>query len=301
MKIGVALPTGEGDSGGGMPSYAFLRSIAQRVEGGGLDSIWIADHLIMRFPDTPEAGVHEAWTMLAALAEATERVELGTIVLCTSFRNPGLVAKMAVALDDISGGRLILGLGCGWHDPEYEAFGYSTDHKVGRFEEALEIIRRLLAGERVTFDGRWSQVTDAVLKPPPARDIPLLVAARRPRMLDLTARHAQLWNTAWFGAPDERLTERRSEFAAALATAGRAPATIEETVGVRMRPAGTPAPDGEGRGAVFQGSATELADVLDAYAKLGFGHLIAWPDPTTDDALEWLVEGVELHRSRAAR
>ena len=130
--------------------------------------------------------------------------------MCTSFRNPALLAKMAATLDHISDGRLILGLGCGWHDPEYEAFGYPTDHRVGRFEEALAIIRDLVRDGRAELDGRWERATDAVLAPPARPDLPILIAAKRPRMLELTARHADAWNLAWFGLPDERWATARA-------------------------------------------------------------------------------------------
>ena len=296
MKIGFVLPTGDGEAGDGSPGYPLIRSLALGAEAAGLDSIWVADHLLMRFPGEPESGVHEAWTILAALAEATSRVELGTIVLCSSFRNPGLVAKMAATLDDVSGGRVVLGIGCGWHDPEYEAFGYPTDHKVGRFAEALAILDGLLAGERVTYHGTFHDAEDAVLLPPPAREIPILVAAVKPRMLELTARHADAWNTAWYSLPDERRATRTAGLDAALVAAGRDPASLVRTVGVRMRPAGAPDEPPVGPGALFRGDATELAALLDTYAGLGFDHLLAWVDPTDLAGLDWFVEGVGIHR-----
>ena len=107
------------------------------------------------------------WTILSALAAVTKRVEIGTLVLATSFRSPGLLAKMAVTADDVSGGRIILGVGCGWHEPEYEAFGLPFDHRVGRFEEALQVLAPLVRGERATLRGRWTDATDAVVLPPP--------------------------------------------------------------------------------------------------------------------------------------
>ena len=168
MKIGMLLPMNDAD-GPGAATWSRIRSIARMAEDGGLDSVWVYDHLIFRFPDQPEDGIHEPWTLLSAAAAVTERVELGTIVLGTGFRPPALLAKMAATLDEVSGGRLILGLGTGWHEPEYTAFGYPFDHRVGRFEEALGIIVPLLRGERVTFHGRWHDVEDAVLLPPPPR------------------------------------------------------------------------------------------------------------------------------------
>ena len=135
-----------------------VRAVAETAEGCGLDSVWIADHLLAEMQDGTVHGMHDAWTLLSAVAAVTTRVELGPLVLCSSFRDPGVVAKMAATLDEVSDGRLVLGLGAGWHDPEYEAFGFPTDHRVSRFAEALEIIVRLLRGERVSFDG-------AVLQP----------------------------------------------------------------------------------------------------------------------------------------
>jgi alkanesulfonate monooxygenase SsuD/methylene tetrahydromethanopterin reductase-like flavin-dependent oxidoreductase (luciferase family) len=299
MKIGLVLPTGDGEAGGRMPDYRLIRSLARSAEAAGLDSIWVSDHLVVRFPGEPETGVHEGWTVLSALAEATSRVELGTIVLCSSFRNPALTAKMAAALDAVSGGRLILGLGCGWHDPEYEAFGFPTDHRVGRFAEALTIIKGLLAGERVTLAGTYHAAADAVLLPPPARSIPILVAAVKPRMLELTVSHADQWNTAWYAEPDDRLVSRRAALAAALEAAGRNPGSLTQTVGVRMRPAGVVHESPPGPGALFTGDATELAALLDTYEGLGFGHVIAWIDPTTPETLDWLVEAVRVHRERS--
>ena len=143
MRIGIVLPIAEEDAATGVPSYAEIRAVAVAAEAAGLDSVWVFDHLLFRF-DGETTGIHECWTILAAIAEATSRVELGTIVLCTGFRNAALLAKMAATLDHISGGRLILGIGAGWHDPEFEAFGYPTDHKVGRFEESLAVITGLI-------------------------------------------------------------------------------------------------------------------------------------------------------------
>ena len=127
--------------------------MAETAEGCGLDSVWIADHLLAEMQDGTVHGMHDAWTLLSAVAAVTTRVELGPLVLCSSFRDPGVVAKMAATLDEVSDGRLVLGLGAGWHDPEYEAFGFPTEHRVSRFAEALEIIVRLLRGERVSFKG----------------------------------------------------------------------------------------------------------------------------------------------------
>ncbi len=151
MRIGVTLPLAGGDAPDGhTPTFEETLTFARQAEAAGLDSIWVFDHLLFRYAGQPDEGIREAWTTLAALAPVVPRAELGALVMCSSFRNPGLMAKMAATLDDLAGGRLILGLGSGWHDPEYEAFGFPTDHRVGRFAEDLEITARLLAGETVT-------------------------------------------------------------------------------------------------------------------------------------------------------
>jgi alkanesulfonate monooxygenase SsuD/methylene tetrahydromethanopterin reductase-like flavin-dependent oxidoreductase (luciferase family) len=163
MRIGVVVPMSLSDGTGRVPSWGEVLAFTDRAEALGLQSVWVCDHFISSPPGRPVEGIHEGWTILSALAASTSRVELGQLVMCASFRNPALLAKMAATADAVSGGRLILGLGAGWYDPEYEAFGYPTDHRVGRFEEALQIIGPLLRGESVAFAGRYHQVRDAML------------------------------------------------------------------------------------------------------------------------------------------
>lgn len=301
MRVGIVLPIGQEDGMPAPPSYTEIREVALEAEAAGLDSVWVYDHLVFRF-DGETTGIHECWTILAAIAEATSRVELGTIVMCTGFRNPALLAKMAATLDHLSGGRLILGIGCGWHDPEYEAFGFPTDHKVGRFEEALTVIRGLIRDGRADLAGRWVAATDAVLIPPARPDLPILIAAKRPRMLDLTARHADAWNLAWFGEPDERLATVRAELAAACQRVGRDPATLDITVGVTVRFPDLAHPGEVGRATgtdpAISGSVEEVASGLAAHAANGAAHLIVALEPTTPDAVRRLATAVELMRDQ---
>ena len=233
MRVGVVLPIADEDEHGTVRSYASIREVALAAEAAGLDSAWVFDHLLFRSA-SETSGIHECWTILAAIAEATERVELGTLVMCTAFRNAALLAKMAAALDEVSAGRLILGIGAGWHDPEFEAFGYPTDHKVSRFEEALAIITGLIRQGRADLDGRYLTARDAVLAPPARPDLPILVASKGPRMMELAARHADAWNAAWFGMPDERLARLRRDLAAACERVGRDPSSLSITVGVTV-------------------------------------------------------------------
>jgi alkanesulfonate monooxygenase SsuD/methylene tetrahydromethanopterin reductase-like flavin-dependent oxidoreductase (luciferase family) len=194
LRIGVQLPEVERDVR--WPEYAAMAAAAEEV---GFDSIWVGDHILYRGDDRPERGPWDAWTLLAALAAVTRRVELGPLVACTGFHPPGVIARMAAAIDEISGGRFVLGLGCGWNEAEFAAFGIPYDHRVARFEEAFAIVRGLLAGERVTLEGRYWQAADAVLLPPPARRTPLVIGSNGPRMLGIALPHVDAWNTWWDG------------------------------------------------------------------------------------------------------
>ena len=293
MRIGAILPLSEGDGPGRMPEWSEVRSFALHAEAAGLDSVWVFDHFFYQPKEGPPEGIHEAWTVLAALAEATERVELGQLVMCTSFRNPAMLAKMAATADAVSGGRLTLGLGAGWHDPEYDAFGYPIDHRGARFAEALEVIVPMLHGERVTLEGTYHRAREAQLLPAPARRIPVLIAGNGPRMLRLTARHADAWNTAWFGLPDERLRQRTDDLARALVAEGRDPTTLRRTIGLEIvDPSAAKADAGSAN--AFTGSVDELAKALDAFDALGFADAVAVLQPMTERSLDRLAEAQRL-------
>ena len=298
MRIGVTVPLAYGDvADGRAPTFAETVTFAQLAERLGLDSIWVYDHLIFKFPPEPDEGLHEAWTILSALAPVVPRVELGTLVMCTSCRNAGLMAKMAATLDTISGGRLILGMGAGWHEPEYTSFGYPFDHLVGRFEEDLQVIHRLLRGESVTHEGRWSRYADAELLPPPARVPPILVAAKGERMLRLTAQYAEAWNTAWFGGVDDLLRQRMADLDEACDAVGRDRSAIRRTVGLRLHDPGTK-PEGD-RGT--DADAAGLADAFDELDALGFADAIIWSLSKSPAALDRIGEARRLHMARTAR
>jgi alkanesulfonate monooxygenase SsuD/methylene tetrahydromethanopterin reductase-like flavin-dependent oxidoreductase (luciferase family) len=294
MKVGVMLPVGDTDGiDGQTPRWADIRRFAESAENSGLDSVWLADHFLYKAPDGQTYGMHEAWTLLSAVAAVTNRVELGAMVLCGSFRDPGLVAKMAATLDLVSDGRVVLGVGAGWHDPEYEAFGLPTDHRVGRFAEWLEIVARLVRGETVSLDGKYHQVREAVLAPAPERRIPILIAAKRPRMLDLTAQWADAWNTAWFGPVDDRVRDRLGDFDNALTRVGRPANEVAKTVGITVRDVDQPAPAEPSRNAI-DGSVEELAKVMKDYEALGVEHLIVGLEPMTSRSVERLAKAKQL-------
>ena len=215
------------------PEYV---AIARAAEEVGFDSIWVGDHLLYRDNGRPERGPWEAWTLLAGLAAVTRRVKLGPLVACAGFHPPAILAKMAATVDEVSGGRLVVALGAGWNRTEFEAFGVPFDHRVSRFEEAFEILRRLLAGERVTLHGSYHRVDDAVLLPTPARRPTLMVGSGGERMLSIALPHVDVWNTwfDWYGNTPGGFAARNAEIDAAATRAGRDPGEIERSACVRV-------------------------------------------------------------------
>ncbi len=235
LKVGLVLPHLEEWMGGETARWSDLVAMARRAEALGFDSLWLVDHFWYRFPldddAEPRRGVWECWSLLAALAAATSRVELGTLVTCTAFRNPALLAKMAATVDEISGGRLILGLGAGYYEQEFRAHGYPVDRLVSRFAEALAIILPLLREGKVDFAGTYYQARECELRPrgPRPSGPPLLVGAEGERMLRLTARHADMWNV-WTCNSPARVAEFRARVDAACVEVGRDPSTLARTV-----------------------------------------------------------------------
>lgn len=297
MKIGLMLFTANDPATNSTRSYRSIREIAQQAETDGFDSVWLPDHFLYRKPGEPTRGVWDCWTILAALAEATRRVELGTLVLCNSFRNPAILAKMATTADEVSQGRLILGIGAGWNEPEYHAFGLPFDNRVDRFEEALRIIGPLLREGRVDFSGKYYQARDCENVPAGPRPAgpPLLVGSAGPRMLRLTARYADLWNTGYMGKVDT-MVEPLAKIEAACREVGRDPATLGVTALIGMW-----FPDLQAeRPGFFEnpltGTVKEIAATMRDYADLGVRHMIFQCSPYTSEARERLAEALQLYR-----
>src|ERR671910_1641768 len=193
MKVGVQLPEVEYE----IP-FGDLVTMARLAEQARFDALWLGDHLLYELEVGPR-GPWEVWTTLAALAASTERIELGPLVASTSFHAPAMLAKQAATVDAISNGRLILGLGAGWNEREYAAFGFPFDRRVSRFEEALAIIVPLLREGRTTFHGTYYDVDDCVLDPRPIRPggPPILLGSIGPRMLSIGLPLADSWNVWW--------------------------------------------------------------------------------------------------------
>jgi probable F420-dependent oxidoreductase len=284
LKIGIQLPEVEREV-----RWPELRDMARAVEAAGFDSIWVGDHLLFRDPGIGARGPWEAWSVLAALAAVTDRVQLGPLVASVSFHNPAMLAKKAATVDEISGGRLILGLGAGWNEIEYRAFGFPFDHRVDRFEEAFTIIRGLLRDGHVDFAGRWYQARDCELLPRPARPVPMMIGTVGERMLRLAAAHADAWNAwfTWFGNRPEGVAALRTKVDAACGEAGRDPATLQRTVAVLVQVSGGESPR---RGGPEEKAepirAEELGEQLARFAAEGIGHVQLVIDPITVRSIE---------------
>lgn len=270
--------------------------MARTAEDLGFDSLWVGDHLLYRFATRPSRGPWEAWSVLAALATATSRVALGPLVAATSFHSPAMLAKKAATVDEISGGRLILGLGAGWNETEYRAYGFPFDHRVSRFEEAFTIIRTLLREGAIDFDGRYFQVRDCELLPrgPRAQGPPLMVGSIGERMLAITAPHVDAWNAwyDWFGNSPEGLAAVSRSVDMAARAVGRDPVAIERTAAVLVRlPSGTGRVQGDrprGEAPPIAGPPEEIAEGLAAFAEVGISHLQLVLDPITVESIEAL-------------
>jgi probable F420-dependent oxidoreductase len=296
MKLGIVIMLVESKIFQRAPTYVEIREMARRAEAGGFDSLWLYDHLLYRSEERPLIGIWECWSMLSALAEATQRIELGTLVLCNNFRNPAILAKMATTLDEISQGRLILGLGAGWNQPEYEAFGMPYDHRVDRFEEALKIICPLVRDGKVNFEGKYYQARNCEIAPrgPSAQGMPILVGCEGPRMLKLTAQHADLWNIGYMGKP-ETFLPYREQIVQACTEVGRDPAILGMTALVALWYPDLVEEHSFGDMVPLSGSDEEILEAIHGFEALGVSHLMFHLIPYTSEALERLVRVVQRY------
>jgi probable F420-dependent oxidoreductase len=299
LRVGIQLP--EVERVVRWPEYV---AMARAAEDVGFDTLWLGDHLLYRYEDGTSRGPWEVWTMLSALAASTSRIKLGPLVAATAFHAPAMLAKLAATVDEVSGGRLILGLGAGWNDTEFRAFGFPFDHRVSRFEEAFTIIRTLLRDGEIDFDGRFFQARDCELLPKPATPggPPLMVGSIGPRMLEITLPHVDQWNV-WYrqtnNSPDglEPILRQVDEVCLAV---GRDATTLEKTSAVFVR-----MPGGSGRltkydeneVAPLEGSSAAIADGLREYAALGLAEVQLVVDPITIESIHALAPVlVELDR-----
>ena len=307
LKLGIFLPVfeGSGEAFFGMfprtLRWPELLRFVQTTEAVGFDAVWVPDHLLFRFEGEqgPSHGLWEAWSILAALAAATERVELGTLVLCTAFRNPALLAKMADTVDEVSGGRLILGLGAGYQEPEFRAFGYPFDHLVSRFEEALTIVTTLLREGEIDFEGQYYTARNCELRPRAVRPggPPIMVAGRTgPRMLRLAAERADLWNSwnVFDRSHPHVIPSIREHLDVACRAVGRDPATLARTVSVMVVPPGHEPMSMSPEVQPVVGTADEVAETLDGFAREGIAHVQLVLNPSTEAAVEAMAPVLAL-------
>jgi alkanesulfonate monooxygenase SsuD/methylene tetrahydromethanopterin reductase-like flavin-dependent oxidoreductase (luciferase family) len=289
LKVGVQLPEVER-----LVGWPELRDMAQTAEGIGFDSLWLGDHLLYRRPDG-NVGPWEVWTSLAGIAEATTRVEIGPLVAATSFHSPAMLAKMAATVDEISGGRLILGLGAGWNETDYTAFGFPFDQRVSRFEEAFTIIRTLLREGAIDFEGKFYSVRDSELRPRGAverhpKGPPLMVGSTSPRMLAITAPHVDAWNE-WhdkFRNSVDGVAPLMAQVDEAARAAGRDPKEIARTVTILVQMTG-----GKGRSSSYTDPTPpqdgtrpdDMAASLRRYADAGISHVQLVLDPITVESI----------------
>ena len=294
LKVGLILPDTEREMGGATARWSDLAAMARMAEELGFDSLWNADHLIYRFPGKEVQGPWESWSLLSALAAVTSRVEIGPLVSCTSFRNPALLAKIVDTDDEVAEGRLVLGLGAGWHEPEYLAFGYPFDHRVSRFAEAIAIIHGLLRHGHVDFEGAYYVARDCELRPrgPRPNGPPIMIGSTAPRMLGLLARYGDIWN-AWARQTLEELAEDRAKVDAAMEAAGRHPATVERTVSLLVDLTTATGRPSEAKPGFKAREPEELAEHLASYAAAGIAHVQLMLDPNTPAGTEWAARSLE--------
>jgi alkanesulfonate monooxygenase SsuD/methylene tetrahydromethanopterin reductase-like flavin-dependent oxidoreductase (luciferase family) len=279
-QIGVQLPEVERDV-----RWPELLAIARTAEACGFDSLWVGDHMLYRGDGREERGPWDVWTVLAALAASTVRVRLGPLVASTAFHPPGLVARMAATIDEVSGGRFVLGLGTGWNETEFRAFGIPYDKRVARFEEAFTIVRRLLAGERVTFDGRFQRVEDAVLLPRPRRRVPLMVGSGGPRVVGFASPHVDWWNCwySWYGNTPDGFAKLSARFEGAFRRSACVLVAVDGGAGERtFEPEAPPV------------EPAALAGHLALLAEAGADEAILVLDPIDERSVEAIARALRL-------
>lgn len=301
IRVGLVVPHMEGEFGGETPRWPRTMDLVQRAEALGFDSLWIPDHLLIRYPDEEPQGSWECWTLAAAVAASTSKIRIGTFVTSTSYRNPGLIAKMADTLDEISNGRFILGVGAGHHQAEYEAFGFPYEYRIDRFEESLTIIHDLLRHGTASHHGRFYTLRGGELRPrgPRATAIPILIGllGSSRRMLRLTAAMADIVNV-WVNATGNSLdgvVRCQEAIDNACREIGRDPLTLVRTTGVLIDVPGRKGTPGENlRPKPLGGSPSEIAEELAAYGRIGISEVQVYLDPCNPAGLERLATTLEL-------
>ncbi len=296
IELGLVLPMEEAWTDGSTPRWVEIRELAIRAEAMGFDTVWIPDELLWRPAEGQTRGWWECVAMTGAVAAATSRVKVGTWVLSALHRNPGITAKAVETLDEISGGRFVLGLGSGHAGRQAHAFGLPEDHVIGRFEEAVEIIVPLLRTGRADFEGTYHAARELEQRPvgPRPGQIPIMMGAKGPKMLRLAALRADIWS--WYVEERSDLAEfapRLAALEAACLEAGRDPASIGRSAGIIVEPTDVTGA-AEALAMPVRGSAEEIADELRTFRDGGFTQIEILLWPRTLAALEAMALVLEL-------
>lgn len=296
FEIGLVLPMGDSFVDGATVRWAEIRQLAVAAEGFGFDTVWTADELLWRKADGSAQGWWECVAMTGAVAAATSRIKVGTWVLSALHRNPAITAKAVETLDEISGGRFVLGLGSGHAGVQAHTFGLPEDHVFGRYEEALSIILPLLRQGRADFEGTYHAARGLEQRPvgPRPGGIPLMMGAKGPKMLELAARHADIWS--WYVEERSDLVEfgpRLEALLRACDAVGRDPATIGRSAGIAVEPTAFTGA-AEAVAVPVRGSPEEIADALRGFRDAGFTQveILTWPPSLA--ALEAFAPVIEL-------
>jgi probable F420-dependent oxidoreductase len=266
---------------------AEVLDLARLADELGWYGMWYADHYM---PNTGSESirpgdVHECWAMLPAIAAVTERIRMGSLVAPTSEHHPAVLANRAATIDRISNGRMVLGIGAGWQINEHVAYGIELERpgaRVSRFDEAIQIMRSLLTDERTSFHGEYYDITDAPADPKPVQSpLPILVGTGSPRMLRITARHADEWNT--WGAP-EMAGGALERLHTACDQVGRDPSTLWKSTQALVfitddADFAANVKNGDMGERSILGSPAQLVEEIGRYVELGFDELIV-PDFT---------------------
>lgn len=303
LKLGLVLVTGDAGAARTTARWTDIRTLALMAEAIGFDTVWTPDELLWRSAPGKERGFWEGVAMAGAVAAVTSRIVVGTWVMSALHRNPGITAKVAETLDEISGGRFVFGLGAGHAWPgQARAFGLPEDHVYQRFEEALEIIVPLLRGGHADFQGTWHAARDLEQRPvgPRPGAIPIMIGGHGPKGLRHAARLADIWSCYAEESSDvEELGPRVIALEAACAEVGRDPATIGRSAGIevasRARRGDSSAPKG-----AIAGSSEDIADRFQELQAAGYTQLEIMLEPPTIDALEALAPVLEVLDSRDA-
>ncbi len=277
MSFGLMIPMREGSMGGATPRFTDVVTMAQTAQAVGFEAMWFADHLSFQ-QDDETIGTWEAWTLMAAIANAVPDVQIGPLVTCAGFRNPGLVAKMAEMIDEISNGRFILGMGAGWNKAEYEQFGFPFSYRASRFEESVQIVHDLLREGESTFEGRFWQTKEAINQPrgPRPGGAPLLIGSNGDRLVHSVAKFADAWNSDWQQSVDD-YPPLLAKLDAACDEIDRPRESLIRTGSVRF---------------TTDTSDDDVQRYLHGVRDLGLKHLVIGLEPRTNDAVSWFGEQI---------